>query len=81
MIAIFLSEKGVRKYFVKTLTVFVLHIFTPTCYGTGAIMELLGFLLLVFEATFCCAKISAAQPLITRMEKLRFWHRAALYCG
>ena len=44
-------------------------------------MELLAFLLLVFEATFCCAKVSAAQPVITRMEKLRFWHRAAIYCG
>jgi len=63
------------------ILVLVLHILTPTCYGSGAIMELLGFLLLVFEATFCCAKVSAAQPIITRMEKLRFWHRAAIYCG
>ena len=61
--------------------VIVENILTPTCIASGAIMCLLSFLLFVFEATFCCAKVSAAQPLITRMEKLRFWHRAALYCG
>jgi len=63
------------------ILVIVENILTPTCIASGAIMCLLSFLLFVFEATFCCAKVSAAQPLITRMEKLRFWHRAALYCG
>ena len=65
----------------KIGVVIVENILTPTCIASGAIMVLLSFLLFVFEATFCCAKVSAAQPLISRMEKLRFWHRAALYCG
>lgn len=46
-----------------------------------AIMLLLGFLIFVMEATFVCRPVSFAQPIISRLDKVRFWHRGAIYCG
>ena len=45
------------------------------------IMIALGFLMFVLEATFFCRTISFAQPVISRMDKIRFWHKGAIYCG
>lgn len=48
----------------------------------GAILMLvLGFFIFVFEATFVCRAVSFAQPIISRMDRVRFWHRGVLYCG
>jgi len=44
-------------------------------------MILLGFLIFVLEVTFVCRQVTFAQPIINRMDKVRYWHRGALYCG
>ncbi|CBY25000.1 unnamed protein product [Oikopleura dioica] len=46
-----------------------------------AIMLFLGFLIFVMEATFVCRPVSFAQPIIARMDRIRFWHRGAMYCS
>ena len=56
----------------------ILHI---TSILGALIMIALGFLMFVLEATFFCRTNSAAQPVIQRMDKIRFWHKGALYCG
>merc|ERR1711990_1202254 len=61
--------------------VLVFHILSPLCYGSAACMIILAFLMLCLEAPFCCAKISAAQPIISRLEKVKFWMKGVLYCG
>jgi len=59
----------------------VFNILTPTAIFGGIVQIGLGFLIFVLEATFVCRTVSFAQPVITRMDKIRFWHRGALYCG
>ena len=44
-------------------------------------MLLLGFLSFVLEATFLCRGVSIAQPVIQRMDIIKFWHRGGIYCG
>ena len=47
----------------------------------SVLMIMLGFLIFVLEATFCCRAISFAQPIITRMDRIKFWHKGCAYCG
>ena len=60
---------------------FVSHIISPICIVAASFMMVLAFLLFVFEATICCGSISFAQPIVTRIDKVKFWHKAAVYCS
>ena len=60
---------------------FVLHIITPICIGAASLMLLLSFLMFIFEATICCGRISFAQPIISRIDAVKFWHKAGIYCA
>jgi len=45
------------------------------------LMLLLGFLMFALEATFLCRAVKFAEPIVSRSEQIRFWHRGAIYCG
>ena len=56
----------------------IIHIYSIVA---GCIMLLLAFVMCVLEATIICSGVSYAQPIIQRIDKIKNWHRGALYCG
>ena len=66
---------------VGAILTFVLHIATPTCLAAAVIMLFLSFLLFVLEATIICGRWSAAQPIVARIDSVKFWMKAATYCA
>jgi len=59
----------------------ITHLIDPKGLIGCVIMLLLGFLSFVLEATFLCRGVSIAQPVIQRMDIIKFWHRGGIYCG
>jgi len=66
---------------VGAILTFVLHIATPTCLAAAVIMLFLSFLLFVLEATIICGRWSAAQPIVARIDSVKFWMKATTYCA
>ncbi|CBY09379.1 unnamed protein product [Oikopleura dioica] len=56
----------------------IIHIYSIVA---GCVMLLLAFIMCVLEATIICSGVSYAQPIIQRIDKIKNWHRGALYCG
>uniref|UniRef100_A0A4W3GE70 Calcium channel flower domain containing 1 n=1 Tax=Callorhinchus milii TaxID=7868 RepID=A0A4W3GE70_CALMI len=53
----------------------------PLNIAAGVWMMLNAFILFLCEVPFCCQFIEFANAVSSRADKLRYWQKAAFYCG